>query len=68
MPLMLGAALLLQSGCVAPGPPGLPPPPVPVVEFDAEPPPFPGAVWVGGSWGWHEPHRRYEWHHGYWRH
>lgn len=71
MPLTLGLTLLLQTGCVVRGqvavPAPLPPPPAPVVEF-AEPVPYAGAVWVGGYWGWHPERRRYEWHHGYWRH
>lgn len=62
MPLTLGLTLLSQTGCVAPGPPL---PPGSVVEY-VEPAPYAGAVWVGGNWGWHAEHRRYEWHHGYW--
>jgi hypothetical protein len=66
--LTLGLTLLFESGCATapPKPPGLPPPPLPVVEF-AEPAPFAGAVWVGGSWVWQPDHVRYEWHHGYWQ-
>lgn len=66
---LLVTATLLSStllfGCVVPGPPG--PPPPPVVEAYG-PAPYPDAVWIGGSWGWHSGHRRYEWHRGEWRH
>jgi hypothetical protein len=56
----------LGSGCVvtAPGPP--PPPPQPIVETYGVAP-YPGAVWVSGSWGWHARERHYRWHRGYWR-
>ena len=63
---ILTLTLLLGNGCVVPaGPPG--PPPPPVAEYYG-PAPYPDAVWIGGSWGWHSEHRRYEWHRGEWRH
>lgn len=56
---------LVESGCVVAA--GPPPPPEPVAEYYG-PAPYEGAVWVQGNWAWHPEHRRYEWHHGEWRH
>lgn len=61
----LTAVAMAESGCVVAA--GPPPPPAPIVEAEV-PAPFPGAIWVGGSWVWHAGERRYLWHHGYWRH
>jgi len=61
--IMVG--MLTQTGCTVTS--GVPPPPEPIVEFSG-PTPYVGAVWAPGHWVWHGERRRYEWHHGEWRH
>ena len=70
--LLLSAvfALAALAGCLAyvPGPPpdalyAPGPPPDPLVEVIPTIP-FPGAVWIGGFWGY--GHSGYNWNRGYW--
>ena len=42
------------------------PPPAAIVETYG-PAPYPGAIWIHGSWGWHRGHHRWVWHRGHWR-
>ncbi len=64
-------AAIALAGCLAyvPGPPPLDgvyapgPPPDPMVEV-VPAIPFPGAVWMGGYWGWGAA--GYAWNRGYW--
>ncbi len=50
----------------APGPYGPPGAPPPVIVETYGVAPYPGAVWVRGSWFWGNRHWR--WHRGHWRH
>jgi hypothetical protein len=67
----LGSVLLLAVlvGCLAYVPPPVDavyapgPPPAPLVET-VPVIPFPGAVWIGGYWGWGPS--GYYWNRGYW--
>jgi hypothetical protein len=70
--LFLLAFGLVLAGCLAyvPGPPPMDygvyapgPPPEPVVEV-VPASPFPGAVWLGGYWGYGG--RGWAWNRGYW--
>jgi hypothetical protein len=45
-------------------PPVAPPPGESETDISIGPPPFVGAVWVGGYWGWGAG--RWEWRRGYW--
>ena len=67
--LVVGVLTMAMIGCLAYVPPPPPdavyapgPPPAPVVET-VPVIPFPGAVWIGGYWGWGPA--GYYWNRGY---
>jgi hypothetical protein len=69
--MFLLAGAITLTGCLAyvPGPPGYDgiyapgPPPEPLVEVIPAVP-YPGAVWLGGHWGYGG--RGWAWNRGYW--